>query len=67
METTQTLTKLLTVRELASALQINTTRTYQLIRRGYIRPVRLGRQLRVSREEFHEFVRSGGSGLDRVA
>jgi excisionase family DNA binding protein len=55
--------KLLKLPEVAQILDCTYARTAQLIRRGVLPGVRLGRHLRVSPEALKDFIDSGGRGL----
>ncbi|MGB2757613.1 MAG: helix-turn-helix domain-containing protein [Acidimicrobiia bacterium] len=50
--------QLLTVQEIASAMRVSEMTVYRLIRDGRLGAVRIGKHLRVSREEFHAFLDS---------
>lgn len=53
----------LRMREVAEILDISVPRAYALAREGLLPVVRLGRQLRVDAEVFHDFLRAGGRSL----
>jgi len=53
----------LTVSEVAEVLRISARRAYALIRRGDLPAFKLGRQVRVDRQELEAFVRTGGKAL----
>jgi len=58
---------LLTVDETAAILRIARGRCYELLRRGFIPVVHLGRQVRVSRAELEQFIARGGQRLESEA
>ena len=47
---------LVSVEEAAGLLGIGRTTLYELIRRGDVRPIRIGRCVRIPRRELEEFV-----------
>lgn len=53
---------LLQAEEAALRLGISRWRVYDLIKRGHLQCVRLGRSIRVSPEELERFVANGGTG-----
>jgi len=55
--------KLMTVREVAEILGVRPSRVADLIRRSVIKPVRLGRQIRVAPDALSAFIESGGQAL----
>ena len=58
---------MLTVREAAKLLRIGRNLAYELVGRGEIPSVRLGRLIRVPRAELEERLRANGSGGNRPA
>ena len=56
--------KLLTIPELARALNISRARGYELVRRGLIPAVRIGRQVRVHPEQLERWLAEGGTRPD---
>ena len=54
---------LLTIPEVAARLSINRARAYELVRRGVLPAVHLGRQVRVDVRALEEFLRTGGKTL----
>lgn len=57
-------TKLLTIKEVASVLQVPRARAYKLVRSGVIPGmVRLGKQVRIDPERLQGFIRHGGQPL----
>lgn len=54
---------LLTIPEVAARLSINRARAYELVRRGLLPAVHLGRQVRVDAGALEEFLRSGGTSF----
>lgn len=58
---------LLRIPEVASRLSISRARAYELVRRGSLPAVHLGRQVRVDARSLEEFLRSGGETLAAMA
>lgn len=59
--------RLLTMDEVAEALNVSRARGYELVRRGMIPAVRIGRQVRVHPEQLERWVESGGTAaVDRA-
>ena len=56
-------TQLLTLAQIAEMLQISYARAAELARLGLIPTVRLGRQIRISREQLAKFIDGGGQPL----
>ncbi|MGD9997158.1 MAG: helix-turn-helix domain-containing protein [Ilumatobacteraceae bacterium] len=54
---------LLSVREAASALAVSRTTLYELMGRGEITPIRIGRCVRVPAAELHRFIEACGAKL----
>ena len=54
---------LLTIPEVASRLSISRARAYELVRRGSLPAVHLGRQVRVDARSLEAFLRTGGKPL----
>ena len=54
---------LLTIPEVASRLSISRARAYELVRRGLLPAVHLGRQVRVDAGSLEAFLRTGGKQL----
>jgi excisionase family DNA binding protein len=52
-----------TVPEFAQIFKLNEQRAYDLIRRGVIPAIKLGRQLRVTEEAIENFITSGGAAV----
>ena len=52
--------RLLRVEEIAEVLSVSPARVYELIRRGTLPAVRLGRTVRASRAALSRFIESGG-------
>lgn len=50
--------QLLTVQEIATAMRVSEMTVYRLIRDGRLGAVRIGKHLRVPREEFQSFLNS---------
>jgi excisionase family DNA binding protein len=63
MNPSQILPNLLTIRELAEVLRIRESRAAEIVRRGEIESVRLGRQIRVSPAALERFIDGGGFKL----
>ena len=57
------LPKLLTIAEVAAVLRVSRLRAYELVRRGFIPAIRIGRQLRVAEDALAAFIEDGGKGL----
>ncbi|MBK7928949.1 MAG: helix-turn-helix domain-containing protein [Bryobacterales bacterium] len=55
---------LMTAVQVAKRLGVSRQRVYELIRRGSIEAVKIGRQRRVRSATLDEFIRRGGRGLD---
>jgi len=55
--------KLLRVPHVARILDVPQSRVYDLVRRGILPGVRLGRQVRISEEALQQFIASGGRSL----
>ena len=53
--------KLLRVSELAEHLNISVARAYEITRKGLIPAVRIGRQVRVDRDQLQAWLDSGGT------
>lgn len=51
------MTKLMTPREVARHLSVSPEKVYRMLQRGEMRPVRLGRAVRVTEGEVERFVR----------
>jgi len=60
---------MLKVTEVASYLRVTRQMVYQVIREGGIKPVRVGKALRISRETLRDFIAGGaaGKGAEKVA
>ncbi len=56
--------RLLTARETADRLGLGIYRTYQLIRKGQLPAVRLGRQVRVDPAALEDWIAAGGTAPD---
>ena len=56
--------RLLRITEVADLLSITPSRAYELARRGLLPVVRLGRQVRVDREQLAAFITAGGRAID---
>ena len=56
-------TGLMTAAEVARVLRVTPYRVYELIRRGDLPVVRLGRQVRVEVGSLDDWIKSGGKGL----
>lgn len=54
---------MLTARQVAEMLNVNTARVYQLAREGVLPSVRLLRQVRFSEDAIREFIARGGQAL----
>ena len=54
--------KLLTIPEVAHALNVSRARGYELVRRGLIPAVRIGRQVRVHPDQLERWLAEGGTG-----
>ncbi len=57
--------QLLSIREVAELTGLPRARVYELTRAGTLRPVRIGRTIRISRGELARFIEAGGHGLNR--
>ncbi len=57
---------LLSADQTGAVLGVSRGRVYELARLGILPHVRLGRQLRVSREALEMFIAEGGCGLSRA-
>lgn len=55
--------RLLRVSEISERLGITNQRTWELIRRGMLPAVRIGRQVRVDEDALEEWIRQGGCAL----
>ena len=53
--------KLLTIPEVARALSVSRARGYELVRRGLIPAVRIGRQVRVHPDQLERWMAEGGT------
>ena len=53
--------KLLTIPEVARALNVSSARVYELVRRGLIPAVRIGRQRRIHPDQFERWLSEGGT------
>jgi len=56
--------ELLTVAEVGRVTGLGESRVYDLLRRGILPCVRIGRQRRVSRRALDAFITQGGAGLN---
>lgn len=54
---------LLKVPEVAQHLGVSDRRTRELVRKGILPSVRLGRQVRIDEDTLHQWIRGGGRGL----
>lgn len=54
---------LLTIRIVAKELGVSEGRAYEIVRLGWIRSVRIGRQVKVDEAELRRFIESGGQPL----
>lgn len=54
--------RLLTIPELAKALHVSKARGYELVRKGLIPAVRIGRQIRVHPDHLERWMAEGGTG-----
>lgn len=52
---------LLTVREVASALQVSTMTVYRLMEDGILTHIRVGRNYRIHPDALDAFIRNGGT------
>lgn len=59
-DTEKTIGAILTVPELAALLRISRNSTYQLIRCGKIRSLKIGRQLRIPRQAILDYLAGTG-------
>jgi putative molybdopterin biosynthesis protein len=55
---------LLTASEVAQLLRVRTARVYELIRRGLLPSVRIGRQVRVPLADLSRWIEAGGTTDD---
>jgi excisionase family DNA binding protein len=55
--------KLLKVPVVSGTLDTTDARTRDLIRKGFLKAVRIGRQVRVSEDELRRFIEQGGQKL----
>ncbi len=55
--------KLLTVAQMAELLGVRYQRAADLVRRGVIKPVRVGRQIRIAPAALEAFINNGGHTL----
>ena len=55
--------RFLTVKQVASVLQIKPGRAYELIRLGLLPAVHMGRTVRVLDEDLQQWIENGGRGL----
>ena len=53
--------KLLTVPEMATALNVSQARGYELVRKGLIPAIRIGRQVRVHPDQLERWMAEGGT------
>jgi excisionase family DNA binding protein len=65
--TTTSLERLLTADEALGVLGVSKGRLYQLVRRGLLPSVRLGRQVRFSPKVLERFIETGGKALEAPA
>jgi excisionase family DNA binding protein len=63
MSSSNTLTKLLSVEEVAPILGISVARAYELCRTNIVPHIRLGRQIRINPDQLNAFIDRGGKGL----
>lgn len=59
--------QLLRVAEVADHLRVSTMTVYRLIRRGEIRALRIGRNYRIERAAFEEYLQGGATAVDETA
>ena len=57
------LPKLMTMEQVATILNVKTSRAYELARTGLLPTVRLGRQVRVDENRLLAWIESGGAAL----
>ena len=55
--------RLMTVKQVATMLQVSQERVYEMVRLGLLPAVRLGRQLRVDEEALKNWIAHGGQAL----
>lgn len=53
--------KFYTVAEVADVLRLSQHRIYEIVRLGQLPSVRIGRQVRIERQAFHDWVADGGT------
>jgi len=58
---------LLTVRDVAVALRLGRTRTYALLRSGEIPVIRVGRAVRVPRDDLHRWIEEHCTSVDQAS
>lgn len=58
------MTRLLTPREVAAHLSVSPEKVYRMLQKGEMRPVRLGRAVRVTEGEVEKFVRESMEAAD---
>jgi excisionase family DNA binding protein len=63
MSSSNVLTKLLSVEEVAPVLGVSVARAYELCRTKVLPHIRLGRQLRIHPDQLAAFIERGGKGL----
>ena len=56
--------KLMKIGEVAEVLDVSLSRAYALVREGVLPSVRLGRQVRVERDQLAEWLAKGGAKLE---
>jgi excisionase family DNA binding protein len=57
------MTQLLTIEETAKILRISKSRCYDLVRRGLVPSMHVGKQIRVPLVRLEEYIAAGGQGL----
>lgn len=59
----ENITEALTTNEVAKILKVKPSRVQELVRQGVLPHFRLGRQIRIGRQQLHHFIERGGQAL----
>ena len=59
--------KLLTVKEVAPILQVTEWSVYEMVKKGILPGVRLGKNVRISEDALRRFIENGGRSLEEIA
>jgi len=57
---------LLTISQVATTLSVSQARGYEILKKGLIPVVRIGRQVRVREKDLDSYIESGGIGMRSI-